>query len=247
MPFTKYMEKYPKKFRGTGGIVPLLAAFKNLFKTTIHRPVTILYPYEKEWVPDNYRGRPGLRFDRCVGCGICVRACPTACIELVEVADDDGKMVNRPQVNVGRCMMCGYCAEYCPVDAMTTTTDYELAEFTRGGLIYDPRRLAFPYTSDMMEVHIEEHLMSNIEKGILDQPTAFYKTDRPVLDQKKCISCSKCSKVCPVKAITMVATGEKNAKGRDITIPQINDELCIACTNCILDCPKDALKLNEVL
>ena len=34
MPYTKYMEKYPKKFRGTGGIRPLLAAFKNLFKTT---------------------------------------------------------------------------------------------------------------------------------------------------------------------------------------------------------------------
>ena len=247
MPFTKYMEKYPKKFRGTGGIRPLLAAFKNLFKTTFHRPVTILYPYEKEWVPDNYRGRPGLRFDRCVGCGICVRACPTTCIELVEVADDDGKMVKRPQVNVGRCMMCGYCAEYCPTNAMTTTTDYELAEFTRQDLIYDPRRLEFPYTTEMMEVHIEEHLISNIEKGITDQPTAYYNTDRPVLDEKKCISCGKCAKVCPVNAVTMVATGEKNAKGKDITRPQVDEKVCISCRNCILDCPKSALKMNEVL
>ena len=87
MPY-KFLNKYPKKFRGTGIIVPVFAAVRRIIKSTIHRPVTIMYPYEKEWVPDNYRGRPGLRFDRCLGCGICVRACPTTCIELVEVADD---------------------------------------------------------------------------------------------------------------------------------------------------------------
>ena len=241
-----YLDKYPKKFKGTGVIGPLVAVFKQLFKGTIHRPVTILYPYEKEWVPDNYRGRPGLRFDRCLGCGICVRACPTTCIELVEVEDDDGKLVKRPQVNVGRCMMCGYCAEYCPVDAMTTTPDYELAEFNRKDMIYDPRRLHFEYTTDAMEVHLEEHLMSNIAKGIMDQPTAYYETDRPVLDESKCISCQKCAKVCPVNAIEMVVVGQ-NAKGRDIKHPKVDDKACVSCSNCIIACPKNALKMNEVL
>lgn len=242
----KYMDKYPKKFRGTGVIVPMWESLKRIFKSTVHRPVTIMYPYEKEWVPDNYRGRPGLIFDRCLGCGICVRACPTTCIELVEVADDEGKMVKRPQVNVGRCMMCGYCAEYCPVNAMTTTTDYELAEFTRQGLIYDPRRLAFEGTNEMMEVKLSEHLISNIEKGIIDKPTAFYDTDRPVLDDKKCIGCQKCAKVCPTKAIEMIVTG-KNAAGRDIKRPKLNSALCVCCENCVINCPKDALKIEEVL
>lgn len=242
----EYLDKYPKKFRGTGVIKPFAATLKLMLKATRHRSVCIMYPYEKEWVPDNYRGRPGLRFDRCVGCGICVRACPTTCIELVEVDDGQGNMVNKPQVNIGRCMMCGYCAEYCPVDAMTTTTDYELAEFTRQGMIYDPRRLNFEYTTDMMEVHIEEHLMSNLEKGITDQPTAFFNTDRPVLNGDKCISCSKCAKVCPVNAIEMVVVGQ-NDKGKDIKHPKIDDKACISCSNCIIDCPKDALKMNEVL
>ncbi len=246
MPY-EYLDKYPKKsMRISGVLKPFIRGIKTTFKTTIHRSVCILYPYEKEWVPDNYRGRPGLRFDKCLGCGICVRACPTTCIELVEVADDDGNMVKRPQVNIGRCMMCGYCAEYCPVDAMTTTTDYELAEFTRHEMIYDPRRLNFEYTTELMEVHLEEHLMSNIEKGILDQPTAFYNTDRPVLDESKCISCNKCAKVCPVNAIEMVVVGQ-NDKGKDIKHPKINDSACISCENCIIDCPKSALKMNEVL
>ncbi|MFA5453148.1 MAG: 4Fe-4S binding protein [Candidatus Methanomethylophilaceae archaeon] len=245
MPY-KYLDKYPKKFRGTGALKPLWMTLKRMFKSGVHRPVTIMYPYEKEWVPDNYRGRPGLRFDRCIGCGICVRACPTTCIQLVEVADDNGNMVKRPQVNIGRCMMCGYCAEYCPVDAMTTTTDYELAEFTREALIYDPRRLNFEGTNEMMEVHIEEHLLSNLAKGIQDKPTAFFDVDRPVLDASKCISCQKCAKVCPTHAIVMVVVGQ-NDKGKDIKNPKIDNNICVSCENCVIECPKSALKIKEVL
>jgi NADH-quinone oxidoreductase, chain I len=135
-----YMEKYPKNPARTLWVVrPMAKALRILGKTIIHRPVTILYPYEKMWMPDNYRGRPGLKFDKCVACGMCVRMCPTACIKLVDVEDDNGQKVQRPQVNVGRCAMCGYCAEYCPVDAMTVTPEFELAEYTREDLIYGPR------------------------------------------------------------------------------------------------------------
>lgn len=241
----KYLHKYPKKFRGTGGIRPMLQALKTMVKTTIHRPVTIMYPYEKEWIPDNYRGRPGLRFDRCIGCGICERACPTKCITMVDAEDDDGKTVRRPQVYLGRCMMCGYCAEYCPVDAMTTTPDYELAEFTRKDLVYDPRRLAFEGTTEMMEVHLEEHLQSNLDKGI-EKPTAFFDTDRPVLDDDLCIGCSRCAKVCPTSAIEMVVVGQ-NAKGRDIKRPKLDSTKCVCCERCVIECPKDALEIEEVL
>lgn len=242
----KYLDKYPRKFRGTGVFKPMMAGLKNMFKTTFHRPVTILYPYEKEWLPDNYRGRPGLRFDRCIGCGICVRACPTMCIEMVDAADDDGKTVRRPQVNLGRCMMCGYCAEYCPVEAMTTTPDYELAEFTRKDLIYDPRRLGFEGTTEMMEVHLEEHLQSNLDKGIEDKPTAYFDTDRPELDDDLCIGCGKCAKVCPTNALEMIVVGQ-NAKGRDIKRPKLDSTKCVCCESCVIDCPKDALVIKEVL
>jgi len=98
----------------------------------------------------------------------------------------------------------------------------------------------------MMEVHIEEHLISNIEKGITDQPTAFFNTDRPILEGSLCISCGKCAKVCPVNAIEMIVVGT-NEKGREIKHPKVDSKICIACSNCILDCPKDALKMDEVL
>lgn len=241
-----YLDKYPKKGKVRGILKPMWAVLKMFFRNIRRRPMTIMYPYEKEWVPDNYRGRPGLRFDACLGCGICKRMCPTTCIDMVEVEDDSGKMVKRPQVNLGRCMMCGYCAEYCPVDAMTVTPDYELAAFTRQDLIYGPRKLAYEGTTEMMEVHLEETLLSDIANGVVGKTTAFYKVDRPELDNDACIGCSRCVKVCPTGVIEMYVAGQ-NDKGKDIKRPKFDMNKCVCCENCVDECPKDALKIKEVL
>ena len=243
----KYLDKFPKNNARTLWVMkPMWVTLKKMFKTTIHRPVTIMYPYEKEWVPDNYRGRPGLKFEKCLGCGICRRMCPTKCITMVDSDDGTGNKVSRPQVNVGRCMMCGYCAEYCPVNAMIVTPDYELAAFTREELIYGPRRLAWPNSTEMMEVHLEETLMSDLKNGVRDRRVAFYNTDRPELDDAKCIGCSRCVKVCPTGVIEMYTKGE-NAAGKPIKRPKFDLSKCVCCENCIEECPKDALKIKEVL
>lgn len=51
----------------------------------------------------------------------------------------------------------------------------------------------------------------------------------PVLDEKKCIGCGLCQKVCPNKAITM-------ADGK----PVIDKSKCLLEGNCISSCPADA-------
>ncbi len=243
----KYLDKYPKNpARSLWVLKPMWVSLRLFFRTVRHRPVTILYPYEKEWIPDNYRGRPGLRFDKCVGCGVCSRMCPTGCIKMVEVADDDGKMVMRPQVFVGRCAFCGYCAEYCPVNAMTVTPEYELAELFKEDMFYGPRRLNFKDTTPGMEVHLEVTLQSDIDAGSPEKRYHPHEIDKPVVDEDACIGCKKCQKVCPVDAVEMVEKG-LNAKGKPKLVPLFDPKKCICCNNCVIDCPKDAIHIEEVL
>lgn len=245
----EYLEKYRdgrhKCWKDLWIVRPIWVTFKLLCKTTARRPITVLYPYEALWNPDNYRGRPGLDFNACLGCGMCARMCPCAAIILVDTPDDNGKTVSRPQINMGRCSFCAYCAEYCPVDAMTVTPIVELAEYTRADLIYGPRRLAYAETTEGMKVKLEETLLSDYLNGNGERRINPFKVDRPVLEEKKCISCKKCQKVCPADAIKMVEHGT-NAKGRPILWPEISDDNCICCQNCVDACPKDALHIKEV-
>lgn len=245
-----YLEEYRdgrhRTWKDLWVLKPILVCCRLLVKCTIHRPVTILYPYEKVWAPDNYRGRPALEFNKCIACGMCVRMCPCEAIILVDTPDDEGNNVKRPQINMGRCSFCAYCAEYCPVDAMTVTPIIELAELTRADLIYGPRRLAYDGTTEGMKVKLEETLISDFKAGKGDIRHSHFDLDRPVLESAKCISCRKCAKVCPVDAIDMVEHGT-NAKGRPILWPEIKNDKCVSCSNCIDACPKSALKMNEVL
>jgi NADH-quinone oxidoreductase subunit I len=230
----------------TGYIIrPMWITFKQMVKSTIHRPNCILYPWEKQEMPPGYRGRPGLIWEKCIACSICVRVCPTRCLDLVEVDDikEPGKKVKRPRLNLGRCMMCGYCAEYCPTKSMIITPEYELAEYTREAMIYDPVKLQ--YAGDVnTEIHIIEVLPSELKKGGQSRDATLNK-EAPILEDKKCISCTKCAKVCPTEAIVMKEAGV-NEKGRPVKKPVIDKEKCVACENCVIECPKDALTMEEV-
>jgi len=228
---------------------PMWLTLKQTLKSSRHRPNTVQYPWEKLVLPDVYRGRPGLRFEKCIGCGICMRMCPTRCIDLLEVDDikhEEGKppaKVKRPRVNVGRCMMCGYCAEYCPTDAMIVTPEYELASYTREEMIYDPYKLQFAGVPGN-EVHILEVLPSELKKDVPPRPHVK-NVDLPVVEDKKCIGCSRCAKDCPVEAVKMVEVGV-NEKGRPIKRPVFDKEKCVSCETCVEVCPKSALTLQEV-
>jgi NAD-dependent dihydropyrimidine dehydrogenase PreA subunit len=51
-----------------------------------------------------------INVETCVGCGVCVNACPVDHLELV-----DGKAQEKAEDN---CVSCGVCVNACPVDAI---------------------------------------------------------------------------------------------------------------------------------
>ncbi len=109
-------------------IVPLL--LKHLPK----KPATVFYPFEKLPVPEGYRGRHIYHVNRCTGCSLCARDCPTGAITMVPDTRPEGqrtKTGKRPKIFLAACMFCGQCALSCPNNAIEMTSEYELAAYSK--------------------------------------------------------------------------------------------------------------------
>jgi NADH-quinone oxidoreductase subunit I len=236
-----------KKLRATGYIIkPLWLTFKVMVKTSLpgRRPNTVMYPWEKNVLPECFRGRPGIVLDKCIACQKCVKLCPTTCITMVQIEHPTLGKVKRPQVNVGRCMMCGYCAEICPTNAMIVTPEFELASYTREELVYDPMKLQYE-SRPGYEVNYEEVLPSGPDAVPAKKGSMALK-DTVTMEAKKCISCNRCEKTCPAGAVKMTDTGEVNEKTKKpIKRPVFDDSKCVSCEMCVDICPKDALAMKE--
>ena len=55
------------------------------------------------------------------------------------------------QINYLRCVFCGLCIEACPTRALTMTNEYELADDSRGKLIFEKEVLLAPLRQGMLQ------------------------------------------------------------------------------------------------
>jgi NADH-quinone oxidoreductase subunit I len=129
-------------------LVGLKETLTYFIKSTIlGKPITQMYPEERRTPYPRFHGLHRLLRDegggeKCVACGLCAAVCPARCI-IVEAAENERnvKYARHYQIDISRCIFCGYCVDACPVGALLLSGDYELADYTRGGMIYTKERL----------------------------------------------------------------------------------------------------------
>lgn len=74
----------------------------------------------------------GCAAEMCVGCGVCVDACPDACIYLESKPDEKGfEYPTIYSIDLSRCCYCGLCTEACPTKSLVMTSNFEMAVYAK--------------------------------------------------------------------------------------------------------------------
>ena len=110
---------------------------------------TLQYPEQKWQLPPRSRMRLFMKFEDCIGCGQCARACPVDCIQ-IETGKRDKEAgpifaangmpikldVTVFDIDMSLCCYCNLCVYPCPTDCIYMTPEYEFAATDLGDHLY---------------------------------------------------------------------------------------------------------------
>jgi len=103
---------------------------KQLMHSLFKKPATINYPAQRSKMPEGFRGKLRFHPEKCIGCKLCMRDCPSAAIEIKKVNEKEFIA----EIDLGKCIYCAQCVDTCPKKALEATDDFELANLDRNKL-----------------------------------------------------------------------------------------------------------------
>jgi formate hydrogenlyase subunit 6/NADH:ubiquinone oxidoreductase subunit I len=102
------------------------AMLGDIVRSLFKKPITELYPFERKPTPDRLRGKLTWDPDKCTGCLLCVKDCPSDAIELMVIDKVNKRFVLR--YHADRCTYCAQCVQSCRFKCLDMSSeDWELA------------------------------------------------------------------------------------------------------------------------
>jgi NADH-quinone oxidoreductase subunit I len=122
------------------GFWTVLVGMKITWRHLFTQKVTLNYPEERWQLPPKSRMRLFMKYEDCIGCGQCARACPVQCIYIKADKRDpkaapifaaNGQPIKLDvsvfDIDMSLCCYCNLCTYPCPTNCIYMTPEYEFA------------------------------------------------------------------------------------------------------------------------
>lgn len=98
----------------------------DVVKSFFQKPVTEKYPFVRKEAPENLRGKLIWNPEKCIGCMLCVKDCPSNALDLIVLDKVNKRFVMK--YNIDRCAYCAQCVVNCRFGCLSMSDEqWELA------------------------------------------------------------------------------------------------------------------------